>query len=113
MRGSSVRQNAHAFLRIPGKVKAGGGFAAVPDLPAFPADSRHDRLFLQNAEIKQIKLDILRFCNKSAILLYKKCKNQVGGGRKRLLRIFNEVAHQRLRNGKGAGPFPIPQQAVE
>ena len=47
----------------------------------------------------------MRFCNKSAILLYKKCKNQVGGGRKRLLRIFNEVAHQRLRNGKGASPF--------
>ena len=68
---------------------------------------------MQNAEIKQIKLDILRFCNKSAILLYKKCKNQIGGGRKRLLRIFNEVAHQRLRNGKGTGPFPIPQQAVE
>jgi hypothetical protein len=68
---------------------------------------------LQNAEIKQIKLDILRFCNKSAILLYKKCKNQIGSGRKRLLRIFNEVAHQRLRNGKGAGPFPIPQRAVE
>ena len=60
---------------------------------------------MQNAEIKQIKLDILRFRNKSAIFLYKKCKNQVGGGRKRLLRIFNEVAHQRLRNGKGAGPF--------
>ena len=60
---------------------------------------------MQNAEIKQIKLDILRFCNKSAILLYKKCKNQVGGGRKRLLRIFNEVAHHRLRNEKGASPF--------
>ena len=74
---------------------------------------KYDRLFLQNAEIKQIKLDILRFCNKSAIFLYKKCKNQIGSGRKRLLRIFNEVAHQRLRNGKGAGPFPIPQQAVE
>ena len=34
-----------------------------------------------------------------------KCKNQVGSGRKRLLRIFNQVAHQRLRNGKGASPF--------
>ena len=60
---------------------------------------------MQNAEIKQIKLDVLRFCNKSAIFLYKKCKKQVGSGRKRLLRIFNQVAHQRLRNGKGASPF--------
>ena len=60
---------------------------------------------MQNAEIKQIKLDVLRFYNKSAIFLYKKCKKQVGSGRKRLLRIFNQVAHQRLRNGKGASPF--------
>ena len=47
----------------------------------------------------------MRFCNKSAILLYKKCKNQVGSGRKRLLHIFNQIAHRRLRNGKGASPF--------
>jgi Cna protein B-type domain protein len=60
---------------------------------------------LQNAEIKQIKLDILRFRNKSAIFLYKKCKNQIGSGKKGCCVFLTRLRTSGCATGKGPAPF--------
>ena len=60
---------------------------------------------MQNAEIKQIKLDILRFRNKSAIFLYKKCKNQIGSGKKGCCVFLTRLRTIGCATGKGPVPF--------
>ena len=66
---------------------------------------KYDRLFLQNAEIKQIKRDILRFRNESAIFLYKKCKNQIGSGKKGCCVFLTRLRTSGCATGKGPAPF--------